>query len=134
MNRSLFWWILVILWSGLIFYFTKSPIFTGANTADLIDRTTPILNSSVLTYANVALRKFAHVFAFGILASLLWNALQPARWSFAIAWGLATLYAITDEWHQSFVPNRSALIQDVMLDSTGALLFLGIIYLWQKRK
>lgn len=134
MKRRLFWWILVILWCELIFFFTKSPIFTGENTASLIDRTTQISDSVILTYANIAIRKLAHILAFGILASLIWKAIQPRRWSFIIAWGLATLYAVTDEWHQSLVPNRSESIQDVMLDSVGALLFLGIIYMRRKRR
>jgi VanZ family protein len=134
MKRRVFWWILVVLWCGLIFFFTKSPIFTGENTANLIDRTTQISDSVILTYANIAIRKLAHIFAFGILAFLLWKSIQPGRWSFVIAWGLATIYAVTDEWHQSLVPNRSGSIQDVMLDSAGALLFLGIIYLLKKRR
>jgi VanZ family protein len=29
---------------------------------------------------------------------------------------------MTDEFHQSFVPGRSATITDVMVDSTGALI------------
>ena len=33
---------------------------------------------------------------------------------------IAILYAITDEIHQSFVPGRTALLSDVVIDSIGA--------------
>ena len=37
------------------------------------------------------------------------------------AWLLATLYAATDEWHQSFVEARGPALLDVGIDSAGAL-------------
>jgi len=48
------------------------------------------------------------------------------------------LYAITDEFHQYFVPGRSAEIRDVLIDSSGAfigiLLTIGIIQIKRKLK
>jgi VanZ family protein len=41
-------------------------------------------------------------------------------------WVAATLVAATDEFHQSFVPTRTAASGDVMIDSGGALLGLLI--------
>jgi VanZ family protein len=35
---------------------------------------------------------------------------------------ICTLYGVSDEFHQSFVPNRSPDLFDVMADSTGAAL------------
>ena len=35
------------------------------------------------------------------------------------------LYAISDEYHQSFIPGRSAQWQDVLIDTTGV--FVGVI-------
>ena len=34
----------------------------------------------------------------------------------------ACIYAVTDEFHQSFVPGRDPSAYDVMIDSAGALL------------
>ena len=39
-------------------------------------------------------------------------------------WGIATAYAVTDEFHQLFVPGRSGQMTDVMIDSGGALVGL----------
>jgi len=38
-----------------------------------------------------------------------------------LAFGLCVLYALLDEGHQMFVPNRGPSLYDVALDSTGAL-------------
>jgi VanZ family protein len=62
---------------------------------------------------------------------------QPtiARWSWrraGIALLIAAAYAATDEWHQSFVPSRTAAFDDVLIDSTGALIGLSLVFLWCK--
>ena len=46
-----------------------------------------------------------------------------------IPWGIAALYAATDEFHQLFVPGRSGQFSDVILDSAGALARLLILAL-----
>jgi VanZ family protein len=83
-------------------------------------------------------RKGAHVTEFAILAMLLWRArnrpsrlnFRPWNWSEArFAWLLVVLYAATDEFHQTFVPNREGMARDVLIDSAGAA--LGLILLWR---
>lgn len=62
----------------------------------------------------------------GILRSLL----------FAIA--LSTLYGVSDEFHQSFVPNRNVDAKDVLVDflgaTGGALAMLRLLDYWAARK
>lgn len=65
-----------------------------------------------------------HVVAYAVLATLLRIALgEPYRDRRAdlIAVGLATLYGLTDEWHQSFVPGRDASAFDLAVDAVGAV-------------
>jgi len=38
---------------------------------------------------------------------------------------MAGLYAVSDEWHQSFTPGRTPLISDVGIDTLGAALGAG---------
>lgn len=45
---------------------------------------------------------------------------------FLLAFGLAVLYAATDEFHQLFVPGRSGQLRDVGIDGLGAL--LGVLF------
>lgn len=52
------------------------------------------------------------------------------------AWLTGTLYAVTDEVHQYFVPGRSCELRDMMIDSSGVLtgLLLGLLVTKIKRK
>ena len=84
-----------------------------------------------------ALRKCAHLTEYAILGLLLWRAVRkpkrhdprPWRWSqAAIAIGIVFLYASTDEIHQIFVPTRTPMFTDVLIDTTGAI--IGMIVLW----
>lgn len=46
---------------------------------------------------------------------------RSARSSFIAAWALGTLYGLTDELHQLFVPGRVADAWDLLADSAGSL-------------
>ena len=45
---------------------------------------------------------------------------------------IGVLYGISDEWHQSFVPNRAPSSADVVADGIGALLG-ALLYTWRVR-
>ena len=46
------------------------------------------------------------------------------------AWTIATVYGLTDEFHQSFVPGRTADPRDLLADGVGAALGLGLVWAW----
>lgn len=74
-------------------------------------------------------KKSAHGIGYGLLALSYLHAL-PNR-NYKLAWFLAVLYSLTDEFHQSFVPGRRASLIDVFVfDNIGAILalFLHSIY------
>lgn len=86
-------------------------------------------------------RKSAHLFEYAVLALLILRAikrpLRPASnsWSWqraGVALLIAAAYAATDEWHQSFVPSRTADLNDVLIDSSGALIGLTPAFFWSK--
>ena len=72
--------------------------------------------------------KSGHSIGYALLAVLLLRALARGRlrdvtWRWvavAIVW--ATLYGVSDEFHQLFVPGRSADRYDVLADCAGATL------------
>ncbi|MCK5831984.1 MAG: VanZ family protein [Methylococcales bacterium] len=43
-----------------------------------------------------------------------------------------SLYGLSDEWHQSFVPGRDADVMDWVADTLGALIALCILYFRKK--
>lgn len=72
----------------------------------------------------VASRKLAHVSEYALLLALWWRALRTrtsdAR-ALALALGIAFVYAVTDELHQTLVSGRAGRALDVGIDMVGAL-------------
>jgi len=65
-----------------------------------------------------------HLFEYAVLAVLL--ARRSARGGFSRSQafsvlGLSILYAMTDEFHQTFVPGRTGVWTDVVIDGLGAV-------------
>ncbi len=48
----------------------------------------------------------------------------------SLAWTITTMYGMTDELHQAFVPGRTPDVRDVVADATGAALALGGAWAW----
>jgi VanZ family protein len=72
---------------------------------------------------------------------LLWRALRGGtRWQIKmsilllIAWVACAIFAASDEFHQSFVPSRTASPTDVMIDTCGALAGLLTCLILARRK
>ncbi|TCI26455.1 VanZ family protein [Exiguobacterium sp. SH3S2] len=87
------------------------------------------------------IRKAAHFTVFFALGALFVKAVSRTRlnaWLVLLfAWALANTVAIFDEFHQSLTPERTPLIQDVVLDSFGAccgVLLFGGYYLFVRKR
>lgn len=81
------------------------------------------------------IKKIGHVVIFGVLAGLyLWTfkgrrSLVETRIPvFVLSFIFTMVYAVTDEYHQSFTPGRHATVTDVGIDAVGALVCLGMLY------
>jgi VanZ family protein len=76
------------------------------------------------------IRASAHFFTYAVLAGLLLSALarggRPVWRHVLVAFALAVLYGASDELHQSFVPDRAGRIDDLIVDTLGALVGLAI--------
>ncbi|WDC84212.1 VanZ family protein [Caloramator sp. mosi_1] len=46
---------------------------------------------------------------------------------FLIAFLICFVYAASDEFHQYFVPGRGPRVKDVLIDSLGAIVGIGLI-------
>lgn len=76
--------------------------------------------------------KLAHLLLYAGLGGLAGIAVagETGRRPSLLSVLLVTAYGMTDEFHQSFVPGRSADIRDVGADMAGALLAQAAICLW----
>lgn len=114
-------WLAVVAWLGLIFWFSNQPSLT-----------------TNLGAWDIVLRKTAHMVEFGVLTFLLWRALRhrwPAGWASLLPAALAALaYAVSDEYHQSFIVGRSATVRDVGFDLAGILVAVTVLLFWLRRQ
>ena len=136
-------WVPALLWMAVILWFSDQPSLR-------LSRVIPALavwGRPPGRYIDFAASKAAHLAEYFILARLYRRGLagvtaaaaRPGvtaaaggapRRSTSLhtwAWALAVLYASTDEFHQLFVPGRTATLRDVLIDAAGAALGL---WLW----
>ena len=135
-------WVFVIAWMTIIFLFSAddgdiSSYKTNQLLLILLDRFRFIFSEALLENT-LLIRKLAHFFEFFVLGLLAANAflvtLGPGKLRIAsYSFTLCTVYAVTDELHQIFVPGRVASVWDVLIDAGGAtlgiLLFIAVLWL-----
>ena len=86
---------------------------------------------------DLVVKKGAHMLGYGLLAWMDWNGLRFDRRRWWLALLLAVVYAITDEFHQSFVPGRHpSWVDALIIDGSGAAIALGLVnyYLGKKNR
>ena len=93
----------------------------------------PGLDSGLGVWDDV-LRKLAHMVEFGLLWALWWRALGYDGCAPALAVAITLLYAVSDELHQGFVPNRVASPADVAIDAAGVGLAGLLVVLVARRR
>jgi len=117
MKTKIFNWLLVFLWMGVIFFFSHQPD----------------LKSSLPESWDFIFRKIAHITEYAILTWLLFRALalraalSQNRKFLLAALAIAIFYAISDEYHQTFVFGRQGCLRDVLIDSLGIFLVVWLI-------
>jgi VanZ family protein len=142
MSRLLKPWLPVILWMGLIFV-ASSDTGNFEHSSRLIEPLLrwlcPTASAETLERLHHLVRKAAHFMEYAILALLALRALRlsqpghsfPKALVFALV--VAAAYAATDEFHQSFVPGRTAAAGDVLIDTAGAFTALVMAALGRRR-
>lgn len=133
-------WTVVILWMVLIFILSSQiaeesrQLSTGITEIIIKTIKNIIPNADFdIGYLNYIVRKNAHFIAYLVLGLLSLIALKRSGVygyrSLVYALGICILYAISDEVHQLFVPGRGGQIKDVIIDSAGASVGIGIYLL-----
>lgn len=102
-------WLIVILWLGVIYYFSAQPN----------------LASGFQPFWDIFFRKIAHIAEYFVLTYLFFSALKQYNLPFRkiLIWTIifSFLVAILDEYHQTFILGRQAKVLDVLIDGIGII-------------
>lgn len=80
---------------------------------------------------DLLVKKGGHVAGYSMLSAAFWYGFKFDPKKIWLAWVLAVLYAISDEFHQSFTPGRHPSWVDALgYDGGGAALGLAILVNW----
>ena len=149
-KKALIFFAASLLWMAVIFCFSsKNGDETSAQSGHIVNMITDTVNidasGSVYDTINFIVRKTAHFVEYAILGVLYMltivycNKPDKNKIRVTIITALCCIYAISDEFHQSFSDGREPAVRDVIIDTLGGLfggaLCLFILYrIINKRK
>jgi len=98
------------LWMIFIFYLSAQPVLPGPS----------------IVWADFFFKKMAHMFVYAVLYILWFRVINQnkAKKQFLIPLVLTMVFAISDEFHQSFVSGRTATLRDLGFDLYGTCVAL----------
>lgn len=126
----------LLLWMGFI-SFASSGSFSAGNTSRIIGPLVlwlfPNTSPETLLVIHMVTRKLAHFAEYAVLGFLAARVFRGSprvglrhRW-FLAGLALVVVYALIDEYHQSFVPSRTGTVYDSLIDMAGGLTALIIV-------
>lgn len=111
--------ILSILIMLLIFWFSHKD---GSQTMKQSGYVKEKLDETMGRNVEINIRKNAHFFIYMLLGiSLLMSREEKGKKEIFQVVGFLILYALSDEYHQRFVPGRGASLTDVGIDTLGGI-------------
>lgn len=128
-------WLAVLVWAGLIFFFSAhsaTDLHQGSGFVDALYQMLAKLQAQLLGPQVDFIDSCAHFCEYLVFGVLWLNALRchltlPRAALLAIV--LTSLYGVSDEFHQIFVPGRVCDPMDWLVDTAGGLVGTGIFYL-----
>ena len=132
----------LLLWMVLI-WFASTRQFSALNTSQILRPLIlwifPNLSESQVAAIHFVIRKAGHFSEYAVMGLLAARAFSTSAKEFLRQhWLLASfitllVYALLDELHQSFVPERTASIFDSAIDVIGGISALFVFKLWRRR-
>jgi len=134
--HSIAWKAAAVVWALVIFCLSTGPFGPGF-TAPLLAGALSLVHLTVSTphfeVLHLCVRKAAHLAEYAIFAYLLGESSEepPFPWRqrrLLACFLILVAYSLTDEYHQSFVPGRTASLTDCGIDSVGGALGMLVYY------
>jgi len=131
----------LVIWLAFI-SIASSDGFSAGNTSRIIGPIVlwlfPNTSPQSLETIHFLTRKLAHFSEYALLAILAARAFSTSpgesvrRHWFLLSLAIVVVNALLDEYHQSFVPSRTASIYDSLIDMSGGLSALVVSW-WRRR-
>ena len=140
---------ILILWMGVIFAFSNQNAEVSENVSDgftskVVDVVATVKKDEsikenkkdIIEDSRFVIRKTAHFSLYLVLGILIYLNVKDVKKINPIIISLifCILYACSDEIHQMFINERTAKVLDVLIDTTGSLTGILLIYLFSGKK
>lgn len=131
-------WVAVVVWAGVIFFMSSNSgtgLNEGLGVFSSIYQALKEVQASLLGPGVDVLSSIAHFCEYTVFGMLLAHALGyhlTLHRACILAVVCASLYGVSDEIHQLFVPDRMCDPIDWMVDTAGATLGASIMYVFKR--
>ena len=143
MRAFLKYWLPVVIWLGVIFA-GSTDVLSAEHTSrflvPFLRWLDPHISLVAINSIQSVIRKLGHLIEYAILAALFWWALRGGTnlvtkmsLLFIAVWFVCGVFAVSDEFHQSFVTSRTASLHDVFVDIIGATIGLATYLILSRR-
>ncbi|MBQ9280511.1 MAG: VanZ family protein [Clostridia bacterium] len=125
-GKRIIYLFLLLVWMSMVFLFSNQNANKSSETSNIIVKKVALMfqvtEPEGVENISFVIRKLAHFSLYtlgGILAFLFFDTFHAGFWkTFVASLGFGILYAMTDEFHQFFIPGRSGELRDVLIDSS----------------
>lgn len=132
-GKIFFAYLLFLVWALVIFKFSSEVSSISSSRSDLIvayiQQAGSSLPQDILTFLT---RKAAHTIAYFIFGIMAYNVIRhyklPPRRAILVSSAIVFTYALSDEFHQIFVPGRSGELRDVLIDTIAGIVAVVLTY------
>ena len=129
----------VLFWAAVIFHFSaapgaKSEALSGGVSNNILQFLLSFFGSvfknTKMIVVDGYVRETAHSLEYAVFGALVYNAViqseKVKKFTLLISIALGFLYALSDETHQLFVPNRAFELIDLTMDLIG--ITIGVLF------
>lgn len=142
--RYMFWTLSVAIMVLIYFFSAQEATVSASTSSGVIEKLLSIFYTDfknatesekllIIDGLQHFVRKLAHFSIYASLGASLFSAVYTyeikTATKFLISLPISLLYAISDEIHQTYIPGRSGMIEDVILDFCGSMFGALIVFI-----